>query len=233
MRAVDTPAVHAYNGPWLFIALQKRNSGLWQPFVCGPRLPLKGCQARMREYNEVYSMTNPKMSQRDIAPSNDASALQTSSEASDDIYMKEEDTSADKLIRRGKINLVLPASLLLLAIVISLLLPELWESETPADIPITEDTVIITVGGEEKLRVPLSQPQTVTLTQPGGEENVIVVTESGVYMESATCHNQICVHSGYLTTENYDYRPDGPFIICLPNQVSVELVVYTDNAITQ
>ena len=184
-------------------------------------------------------MTDPKMSQRDIDSWNDASALQTSSEASDAedaYYMKEEaegDTSAAKLIRRGKINLVLPAVLLLLAIVISLLLPELWESKTPAGIPITEDTVIITVGGEEKLRVPLSQPQTVTLTQPGGEENVIVVTESGVYMESATCHNQICVHSGYLTTENYDYRPDGPFIICLPNQVSVELVVYTDNAINQ
>ena len=174
-------------------------------------------------------MTDPRMSQRDIDPRNDAVIPDALHDA---FYIEEkEDVSAARLIRRGKINLILPAVLLLLAVVISLFFPKFWESTESAVTPVTESTVIITVGGEEKLRVPLSQPQTVTLSQPGGEENVIVVTENGVYMESSTCHNQICVHSGYLTTENYDYRPDGPFIICLPNQVSVELVVYTDNAI--
>ena len=87
------------------------------------------------------------------------------------------------------------------------------------------DLVIITVAGEEKLRVPLSQPQTVTIHQADGTENVVVVTEDGAYMESSTCHNQICVHSGKVTRDNWDFRPDGAFIICLPNQVSVELVV--------
>lgn len=87
------------------------------------------------------------------------------------------------------------------------------------------DLVIITVAGEEKLRVPLSQPQTVTIHQADGTENVVVITEDGAYMESSTCHNQICVHSGKVTRDNWDFRPDGAFIICLPNQVSVELVV--------
>ena len=87
------------------------------------------------------------------------------------------------------------------------------------------DLVIITVAGEEKLRVPLSQPQTVTIHQADGTENVVVVTEDGAYMESSTCQNQICVHSGKVTRDNWDFRPDGAFIICLPNQVSVELVV--------
>ena len=87
------------------------------------------------------------------------------------------------------------------------------------------DLVIITVAGEEKLRVPLSQPQTVTIHQADGTENVVVITEDGAYMERSTCHNQICVHSGKVTRDNWDFRPDGAFIICLPNQVSVELVV--------
>ncbi len=95
-------------------------------------------------------------------------------------------------------------------------------------VQVTEDTVVISVGGEEKLRVPLSQPQTVTISQPSGEENVIVVTDHGVYMERSTCRNQICVHSGNLTVDNYDLRSDGPFIICLPNQVSIELVVFSE-----
>ena len=127
-------------------------------------------------------------------------------------------------------NLVLAAILAAFALTAWLLLPKTAPPSEPRDdAPLTESTVIISVGGEEKMRVPLSRPQTVTVTQPGGEENVIVVTENGAYMASSTCHNQICVHSGHVTIDNCDYRPDGPFIICLPNRVTLELVVLAQN----
>lgn len=123
---------------------------------------------------------------------------------------------------KWKTSLLIGSALLLLGLLAYFLLPVLSSLGTP---DLQEDMVIISVSGEEKLRVPLSQPQRVTLSQDNGVQNVVVITEDGAYMESSTCHNQICVHSGKVTRENWDFRPDGAFIICLPNQVSVELVV--------
>ena len=85
--------------------------------------------------------------------------------------------------------------------------------------------VIITVDGEEYARVPLSEPRTVTIEQPGGEVNVVEVSDHGAVMLSSNCHNQLCVHMGEVTVDNWEFRPNQAFIICLPNRVSVELVV--------
>ena len=91
--------------------------------------------------------------------------------------------------------------------------------------PVTEDTVIITVNGREYTRVPLSAPRTVTVSQSDGSVNVIEVTAEGAVMLSSTCKNQLCVHMGQVTRDNWEFRPNGAFIICLPNRVSVELAV--------
>ena len=88
-----------------------------------------------------------------------------------------------------------------------------------------ESVVIITVDGEEYARVPLSRPETVTVAQPGGEVNVVEVSGRGAVMKSSTCDNQLCVHMGEVTVDNWEFRPNQAFIICLPNRVSVELVV--------
>ena len=88
-----------------------------------------------------------------------------------------------------------------------------------------ENTVVITLDGEEYARVPLSRPGTVTVEQPGGEVNVVEVSDHGAVMLSSTCDNQLCVHMGEVTVDNWEYRPNQAFIICLPNRVSVELVV--------
>ena len=88
-----------------------------------------------------------------------------------------------------------------------------------------EDCAIIYVGKEEYMRVPLSQPRTVTVRQAGGGVNVIRVDENGIQMLEANCSNQHCVLTGQVTPDNWEWKPDGAFIICLPNQVSVELVV--------
>lgn len=90
---------------------------------------------------------------------------------------------------------------------------------------VDEDVVIITVDGAEYARVPLSEPQTVTVDQGDGKVNVIRVTEQGAVMASSTCKNQQCVHMGEVTVDNWETRPNQAFIICLPNRVSVELAV--------
>lgn len=88
-----------------------------------------------------------------------------------------------------------------------------------------ENMVVITVDGKEWARVPLSQPQTVTVQQEDGSVNVIEVSDHGAVMASSSCHNQLCVQMGEVTVDNWEYRPNQQFIICLPNRVSVELMV--------
>jgi len=90
---------------------------------------------------------------------------------------------------------------------------------------VTEDTIIITVDGKEYARVPLSRPQTVTVAQKDGSVNMIEVSDHGAVMQSSTCDNQLCVKMGEVTVDNWQFRPNQQFIICLPNRVSVELAV--------
>ena len=90
---------------------------------------------------------------------------------------------------------------------------------------VDEDMVIISVDGKEYARVPLSKPQTVTVAQKDGSVNVVEVSDHGAVMLSSTCDNQLCVEVGGVTVDNWEYRPNQQFIICLPNRVGVELAV--------
>jgi len=83
--------------------------------------------------------------------------------------------------------------------------------------------VIVSVNGEEYKRVSLSDPQTVVV-ENNGHRNEIKITEEGVKMLSSSCDNQNCVMQGEATLENFETRILGGWIICLPNQVSIELV---------
>ena len=88
-----------------------------------------------------------------------------------------------------------------------------------------EDTAVIYVGSTEYRRIPLSRPQIVTIRQEGGQVNVIRVDKDGIQMLEANCSNQHCVKTGQVTRDNWEWKPDGAYIICLPNQVTVELEV--------
>lgn len=87
------------------------------------------------------------------------------------------------------------------------------------------DYVLILVDNQEYDRVFLSQPRKVTVEQPDGQINIVDVSDRGAVMEFSTCHNQQCVHMGEVTLDNWEFRPNQTFIICLPNRVTVELVV--------
>lgn len=84
--------------------------------------------------------------------------------------------------------------------------------------------VIIAVDGQEYKRVPLTEPQIVVIEQESGEINEIEISDHGAVMLSSTCKNQKCVNMGEVNLENWEYRVNGSFIVCLPNRVTVELV---------
>ena len=107
--------------------------------------------------------------------------------------------------------------------VVALLLLMISQLSRPAGAE--ESMAVITLDGEVIDRVPLSAPLTVRVEQPNGAVNVVEVSDHGAVMLSSTCDNQLCVHMGEVTVDNWEFRPNQAFIICLPNRVSVELVV--------
>ena len=54
-------------------------------------------------------------------------------------------------------------------------------------------------------------------------ENVVHVTPEGAYMEDSTCENHDCIQQGEVTLDNRKDRVLGNMIICLPNQVTLQL----------
>lgn len=74
--------------------------------------------------------------------------------------------------------------------------------------------VRITVDGEEYGTYPLAVNKTIPITGADGQENVVEISGGTVFMKSATCPNQICVHTGRISKE-------GQSIVCLPNKVTV------------
>ena len=78
------------------------------------------------------------------------------------------------------------------------------------------DTVVVTVDGVEKLRVPLSAEGVYSVPLAEGEENVIAVEGGSVWMQSANCRDQLCVQQGRT-------RSAGKQIVCLPHRVVVSL----------
>ena len=112
---------------------------------------------------------------------------------------------------------------------------------SPTDLPsdATEDTpstdpvsitpnayVLVTVNGVTYQPIPLSTEGDFTITQKDtGRENVVHVSPNGVYMKASTCQGNDCVKQGEVTIDNKDTRILGNAIVCLPNQVILE--VYT------
>ena len=84
--------------------------------------------------------------------------------------------------------------------------------------------LLVTVKGTLYEPIPLYSEGTYGIRQPDtGAENVIHVTEDSIYMESSSCDNQDCVLQGTVSLDNMAERVLGNMIICLPNQVTLEL----------
>ena len=96
-------------------------------------------------------------------------------------------------------------------------------SEAPAgDAP--KAYLRVQVGSEIWPLMPLADGGEYVVDQGSGVVNVIHTTETSVVMHSSTCDNQSCVEQGVVSLDNMQDRVLGGLIICLPNEVILELV---------
>ena len=72
--------------------------------------------------------------------------------------------------------------------------------------------------------VPLVDGGEYVIDQPDGKQNVVHTTANGAVMHFSTCDNQSCVQQGEVTLENRDDRVLMNMIICLPNEVILEVL---------
>ena len=102
-------------------------------------------------------------------------------------------------------------------------------SSTLSDPFVPAKAYVLVTGVEERGFLPLPEeedlvfPFSQVLSDGTCTENVIHLTPEGVYMESSSCADQDCVCQGLVTLENRETRLYGNLILCLSNQVSLEL----------
>jgi len=87
--------------------------------------------------------------------------------------------------------------------------------------------LIVTVAGAVYEPIPLQEPGRYTITR-GDHVNVIEVTADSVTMAESSCENQDCVLQGTVSLENRSSRVLQNMILCLPNEVMLELYTYDE-----
>lgn len=108
--------------------------------------------------------------------------------------------------------------------------PDSLEKETsrtqPTAVPSEAPAyLLVTVRGVPYEPIPLDQEADLVLRQKEtGMENVIRITPGSVRMASSTCDNQDCVEQGTITLANRNTRILQNMIICLPNEVLLEMI---------
>ena len=99
--------------------------------------------------------------------------------------------------------------------------------QAPENLEAAPGYVYISAGGQGKwFMLPEKEtPLQLSRTGENGQEirNVVVLFPQGAYMQSSTCENQDCVHQGQVTLENKEKRALQNMILCLPNEVIIEL----------
>ena len=88
--------------------------------------------------------------------------------------------------------------------------------------------LVMTVAGEMYEPIELTEPGRYSITR-GDMVNVVEVTENSVKMHSSTCDNQDCVLQGTVSLENRADRVLQNMILCMPNEVVLEL--YTEEEV--
>ena len=85
--------------------------------------------------------------------------------------------------------------------------------------------VVITVAGRQYGDpIPMDRDKIITIKQDNGEINKIHITPEYVVMEASPCENQDCIGEGEVNVNTYKDRILSTYIICLPNQVTIEMV---------
>lgn len=77
-------------------------------------------------------------------------------------------------------------------------------------------SVVVTINGEEALRVPLSIDKTFTFEQQDGAVNVLEVHDGAARMVEANCRDGLCIKQGETSSA-------AKSIVCLPHGLVVRL----------
>lgn len=84
-------------------------------------------------------------------------------------------------------------------------------------------TVQVRVAGAVTAAYPLDVDASYTITGANGGTNLLVIEDGAARIEEASCPDGVCIHTGRI-------RRNGQSIVCLPNQVVVEIVSDTENS---
>lgn len=96
------------------------------------------------------------------------------------------------------------------------------EATATPDLSQVKAFLVVTVGDKTYQPIPLTEEGYYRLRH-GDCINIVHVTPTSINMHEANCENQDCVEQGEVTLENKDTRILGNMIICLPNQVTLQL----------
>lgn len=96
------------------------------------------------------------------------------------------------------------------------------EATATLDLSQVKAFLVVTVGDKTYQPIPLTEEGYYRLRH-GDCINIVHVTPTSIDMHEANCDNQDCVEQGEVTLENKDTRILGNRIICLPNQLTLQL----------
>lgn len=105
----------------------------------------------------------------------------------------------------------------------TLLTPDPENKQPPALIP-ANAYLSVQIGQVVYDPIPLLGDDEISVKQADGKLNVIGITDSSIFMKSATCDNQACIKQGTVTLDNIEERVLQNMIICLPNEVVLSLL---------
>ena len=77
------------------------------------------------------------------------------------------------------------------------------------------EEVVVTVNGEEVLRLPLNDDAEIWIDGYDGGRNLLVIENGEAYVREASCPDLVCVHTGKVT--------ELKSVVCAPNRVTVYL----------
>ena len=72
--------------------------------------------------------------------------------------------------------------------------------------------------------ITLEEDFSVDIKREGGYHNLVIVESGVVSMMFSTCDNQLCTHQGQVSLDNRDLRALYNQIVCLPNEVLLEVL---------
>ncbi len=78
----------------------------------------------------------------------------------------------------------------------------------------------VRVAGTVTASYPLNENASYTITGANGGTNLLIIEDGSARIEEASCPDGVCIHTGRV-------RRDGQSIVCLPNQVVVEIISET------